>query len=167
MLYEKNTKFPVELEEDGMVVDFVDNQFVLVIKDQSWSAFEIQALYKHRLTLAFVYERVCAIFLLTIHDAIDTSDAAFDIHNCDQANVLLEMQDPYDMEIYFVDQTHTICASRRISFSKAMSDIIKEKLLAQHQMPYDDEGFDRALAKIQGTSEPFELEPMALCQASF
>lgn len=167
MLYEKHSIFPYDLKQDGILVDYVEGCFVMVVKDQSWSEFEIQALSKHRITISFLYERVCALFLLEVHDAIDTSDAAFDIHNCEYADQLLKQEEPYDIEIYLVGSGNRICAQRSITLSKAMSELIKEKLEVQAQTPYDEAGFDRALMKLQGSYEPFEMEPMAVCQASF
>ncbi|MBS6374148.1 MAG: hypothetical protein KH431_06040 [Erysipelotrichaceae bacterium] len=167
MLYEKHSIFPVDLEQDGFLVDYVDGRFVMVLKDRSWSDFEIQALQRHRITVSFLYERVCALFLLEINDAIDTSDAAFDIHNCEHADKLLKQEEPYDIEIYLVDSRHKICAQRSITLPKVMCELMKEKLEIQAQTPYDEAGFDRALMKLQGTYEPFEMEPMAVCQASF
>lgn len=167
MLYEKHSIFPVDLDQNGFLVDYVEGRFVMVLKDQSWSDFEIQALQKHRITVSFLYERVCAVFLLEVTDAIDTSDAAFDIHNCEDADKLLRQEEPYDIEIYLVDVNHKICAQRRITLSKAMSELIKEKLEVQSATPYDEMGFDRALMKLQRTYEPFEMEPLVVCQASF
>ena len=49
MLYEKHSIFPYDLKQDGILVDYVEGRFVMVVKDQSWSEFEIQALSKHRI----------------------------------------------------------------------------------------------------------------------
>lgn len=165
MLWKQGETAPVDVE-NGIVIDFVEGRFVIIVKDDVWTEYEQKALHKNALHIYFVYERVCALFLLENVDSIDTSDASFDIHNCDYAKELLE-KDQYELEIYLLDSKNMICAARAVTFDKKMSAIIKESLQKQMDTPYDDEGFDRALAKIQGTYEPFEMEEMALCKGVF
>ena len=151
---------------DGIVIDYVENRFVIVIKDELWCEHECQALHQNPLHIYFLYERVCAIFLVGNVDSIDTSDVSFDIHECAEAKQLLA-NDQYDVEIYLVNKNQTICAARRLTFSKEQSAIIQEHLCKQYDTPYDDAGFDRALQKIQGMYEPFEMEGMALFKGIF
>lgn len=165
MLWNGKEKLPFELE-NGIVIDYVEGNFVIVVKDDVWTEHEQKALNKHALHIYFVYERICALFLLENVDSIDTSDASFDIHHCDAAQEILS-KDQYDVEIYLVDQTNTICACRSVTFDKKASAIIREHLQKQMDTPYDDEGFDRALYKIQMTYEPFEMEEMALVKGEF
>lgn len=158
-----HAKLPLE---NGIAIDYTEGRFVLVVKDDIWTEYECRALHHHPLHIYFVYERVCALFLLENVDSIDTSDAIFDIHSCDEAQRLLESE-LYDMEIYLLDAHDMVCASRRVSFDRKNSAIIRTYLQKQMDTPYDDEGFDRALAKIQGAYEPFEMEQMALFKAIF
>lgn len=165
MLWQKNEMIEATLEE-GIIVDYFQNRFVLVIKDQLWSDYEIKALYQNPLHIYFGYERICAFFLFENVDAVDTSDASFDIHACAEADELLQ-QHQYDMEIYFIDKENRVCAERKITFDKKDSSIIKAALQKQMEAVYDDNGFDRALYKIQNTYEPFEMEALALVKACF
>lgn len=165
MLWKKDEICPFTLE-DGIVVDYMENRFVMIIKDDIWTDFEVQAFARNKLYISFLYERVCAMFLFTNVDSIDTSDASFDVHNCDEKEILLQ-QLQYDMEIYLVGSEHKIYAARSISFDKQASALIRSNLQKQMDTPYDDEGFDRALMKIQGSYEPFEMEEMALLKESF
>lgn len=151
---------------DGIAVDYTQGRFVLVVKDDVWTEYECKALHQNPLHLYFIYERVCALFLLENVDSIDTSDAIFDIHNCDEASQLLK-DETYDMEIYLIDGHDVVCGARKIRFDKQGSEIIRKHLQKQMDTPYDDAGFDRALAKIQGTYEPFEMEEMALFKGIF
>lgn len=162
MLWETNNTCPIQLE-NGIVIDYVKNAFILAIKDDLWQAYEIQALRSHKIHLSFLYERVCALFLFAVDDAIETSDASFDIHNCEDADAILSIAKGacYDIEIYLIDAQQNICASRKLTFSLPATLLIKESLLKQSQTPYDEVGFDRALQKIQGIEEPFELEERA------
>lgn len=151
---------------DGLVMDYVENRFVIVIKDELWCDHECQALFHQPLHIYFLYERICAIFLVENVDSIDTSDVSFDIHECGEAKALLQ-QERYDIEIYLIDAAQTVCAARVLSLSKEQSAIIREQLQKQYDTPYDEAGFDRALQKIQGAYEPFEMESMALFKAVF
>lgn len=47
--------FPSAIEEEGTVMDFVDDEFVFVIKDEVWTDEECQAMKHNPLTLDFVY----------------------------------------------------------------------------------------------------------------
>lgn len=165
MLWNIEEQLPIELE-DGIVIDFVNGRFAIVIKDEVWSDYEKKALMSNPIHLYFVYERVCAIFLFENVDSIDTSDASFDIHQCDSANEILAMEQ-YDFEIYLIDLKNTVCAARKVTLNKAMSQVIREHLRKQMDTPYDEAGFDRALFKIQRTYEPFEMEEMALVKGEF
>ena len=64
--------FPSAIEEEGTVMDFVDDEFVFVIKDEVWMDEECQAMKHNPLTLDFVYKYDIAVFLLTLEDAVDT-----------------------------------------------------------------------------------------------
>lgn len=165
MLWQKEETLPFSLE-DGIVVDYTQQRFVMVVKDAIWTDYEMDAFYHHRLHVDFVYERVCAIFLLECEDAIDTSDASFSIHASDEKEHILASES-YDMELYLVDANNRVCAARSITYSKADSLQIRECLQKQADTPYDEEGFDRALAKIQGTYQPFELQESAIVRGKF
>ena len=73
--------FPSAIEEEGTVMDFVDDEFVFVIKDEVWMDEECQAMKHNPLTLDFVYKYDIAVFLLTLEDAVDTSDFIFNVHD--------------------------------------------------------------------------------------
>lgn len=162
MLWENKTICPIELEQ-GIVIDYVKDAFIVVMKDDVWQEYEMQALQRHKVHFSFLYERVCALFLFAVEDAIETSDASFDGHQCEDAQkaLMLEKGACYDVEIYLIDAENKICACRKLTLSQSASQCIKEALMKQNQTPYDEEGFDRALLKIQGVEEPFELEERA------
>lgn len=157
---------PVELE-NGIVIDYVNDNFVMLLKDDIWSEFECDAFLHHKMNIGFIYERVCAIFLLEVEDGIEVSDVSFDIHNCEEAKELLASDDCYHIELYLLDAKNTVCASRKITLSRQTTTMIKNTLQRQLDTPYDDEGFDRSLMKIQGTSQPYELMERSAVIESF
>lgn len=165
MIWQNNEPITADIT-DGIVVDFFQNRFVLVIKDKIWTEYERKAFYQNPLHIYFGYERICAFFLFENVDSIDTSDTVFDIHECDEKEQLLK-QDSYDMEIYLIDAQNHICASRCITFHKHDTELIRETLMKQMNAVYDEAGFDRALYKLQHTYEPFEMEQLALVKATF
>lgn len=165
MIWQNNEAIEAEIN-DGIVADFFQNRFVIAVKDQVWTEYERKALHQNPLHIYFGYERICAFFLFENVDSIDTSDAIFDIHSCDESKQLL-MQEQYDMEIYLLDGQNHVCASRALSFNKKDSEMIRQVLKKQMEAVYDEEGFDRALYKLQHTYEPFEMEQLALVKASF
>lgn len=165
MLWSLQQKLPFELT-DGICIDFIDHRFVIIVKDDVWTDYEKEALHQQPLHIYFLYERICALFLLENVDAIDTSDISFDIHHCEETEALFQ-EECYQLEIYLLDQNNIVCAGRSVTFNRSNSQQIKEALKQQLETPYDDAGFDRALAKIQGTYEPFELETFAIFKAVF
>lgn len=73
--------FPSDIKAEGTVMDVVDDEFVFVIKDEVWTDEECEAMKRNPLTLDFVYKYDIAVFLLTLEDAIDTSDFIFNVHD--------------------------------------------------------------------------------------
>ncbi len=165
MIWQNNEVIEAEIT-DGIAVDFIQNRFVIAIKDQVWTDYERKALKQNPLHIYFGYERICAFFLFENTDSIDTSDAIFDIHGCEESEQLLK-QEQYDIEIYLIDEQNHVCASRAVFLDKSASKIIRETLAKQASAVYDDAEFDRALYKLQHTYEPFEMEQLALFKASF
>ncbi len=165
MLWQMNERIGAELSE-GIVIDYISDRFAVVIKDDVWTDYERKALHHNPLHIYFGYERICAFFLIENVDSIDTSDAVFDIHACDEKEAVLK-KEQYELEIYLADSQNKVCAARAFTLSKADSKIIREALVKQQETAYDEEGFDRALYKLQHTYEPFEMEQLALLKASF
>ena len=75
-------KFPYDLDL-GAVMDFVEDHFMLVIKDEVWTEEELNLL-KQPLSLNFCYTNDIAIFVVEGGD-IDSSDFYFNVQDCDFA----------------------------------------------------------------------------------
>lgn len=170
MRCEVNEKFPVVIEEEGTVMDYVDHEFVFVIKDEEWTEFELTALQKRPLEIAFVYKFDIAIFLLTLEDAIDTSDFIFNVHD----NVYdVQLYEPfakgsgYTCAFYLVDADNIVRGRKIVQLSNEMSSAIAKCLKQQQENPYREEEFQCNLEGLQAAWEPFELLPMAIAIETF
>lgn len=162
--------FPSAIEAEGTVMDVVDGEFVFVIKDEVWMEEECQAMKHNPLTLDFVYKYDIAVFLLTLEDAVDTSDFIFNVHDNDYPQSLyqtFEQGDGYVMTLYLIDRTNTVCAKRRVRMAQSMSNTISKCLLKQKQAPFMEEEFLCNLQGMQSAWEPFEMQKMALESETF
>lgn len=92
-------KFAYDVEI-GTIMDYVEDHFMLVIKDETWSDEEIE-LIKKGATLNFCYTQDLAIFVLEGGD-IDSSDFYFNIQDCDLKDEILE-KELLDVELILVD----------------------------------------------------------------
>ena len=77
---EKREKFEYDIDF-GAIMDYVENRFMLVIKDEEWTQEEIE-LIKNDVHLSFCYTQDIAIFVLEGGD-IDSSDFYFNVQECD------------------------------------------------------------------------------------
>lgn len=170
MNLETGSIFPINIAEEGTVMDYVDDEFVFVIKDEEWTDFELDALKKKPLEIQFVYKFDIAVFLLTLEDAIETSDFIFSCHDNEYQESLWKTfasGDGYMCTLYLINKDGVIRGKRRVRLSATMSDIISEKLRIQRDVPYYEEEFAVNLEGLQNAYEPFELQPIALASESF
>lgn len=170
MKIEVNEKFPIAIQEEGTVMDFVDSEFMFVIKDEQWSEFELQACKKQSLQIDFVYKFDIAIFLLTLQDAIDTSDFIFSCHDNEYDASLFQTFPKgigYGATLYLLDKNNIVKGRRKVQFSSDLSNKISEKLSVQKSAPYMEEEFTCNLEGLQSTYEPFEMQPLAYASETF
>lgn len=170
MNIEAGMLFPFPIEEEGTVMDYVENEFIFVIKDSTWSEEERKGFLRNELRIDLVYKYDIALFLLTVEDVIDTSDFVFNVHDNDYSASLFretEKNDGFFMNIYLLDEANMVCAKRRIQLSNIMSGCIAETLKKQKKANYAEEEFVCNLSGLQEAWEPFELQEMALCSQSF
>ncbi len=170
MNVEVNEKFFVEIEEQGTVMDYFDQEFIFVIKDEAWTDYELNALRKKPLEIDFVWKYNIPIFLLTLQDAIDTSDFVFNVHDNEYDDTLyriFEKGSGYPCSIYLLDKDNVVKGKRKIQMTNAMSTCIAECLKKQRDEEYREEEFVCNLEGIQNTWEPFEMQPMALISEKY
>lgn len=147
-------KFAYDVEI-GTIMDYVEDHFMLVIKDETWSDEEIE-LIKKGATLNFCYTQDLAIFVLEGGD-IDSSDFYFNIQNCDLKDEILE-KELLDVELILVDGKNNVWYSKRKTLSLEQSKIILDCLKKQAQVGFMPGEYEVNIAGIQSAYEPFELE---------
>ena len=147
-------KFAYDVEI-GTIMDYVEDHFMLVIKDETWSDEEIQ-LIKKGATLNFCYTQDLAIFVLEGGD-IDSSDFYFNIQDCDLKDEILE-KELLDVELILVDGKNNVWYSKRKTLSLEQSKIILDCLKKQAQVGFMPGEYEVNIAGIQSAYEPFELE---------
>ena len=141
--------------EIGTIMDYVEDHFMLVIKDETWSDEEIE-LIKKGATLNFCYTQDLAIFVLEGGD-IDSSDFYFNIQDCDLKDEILE-KELLDIELILVDGKNNVWYSKRKTLSLEQSKIILDCLKKQAQVGFMPGEYEVNIAGIQSAYEPFELE---------
>ena len=147
-------KFAYDVEI-GTIMDYVEDHFMLVIKDETWSDEEIE-LIKKGATLNFCYTQDLAIFVLEGGD-IDSSDFYLNIQDCDLKDEILE-KELLDVELILVDGKNNVWYSKRKTLSLEQSKIILDCLKKQAQVGFMPGEYEVNIAGIQSAYEPFELE---------
>lgn len=167
MKVEIGTAFPSRIEKEGTVMDFIEGEFIFVIKDEEWTSYEIQALKKRSLQVDFVYKFDIAIFLLTLDDAIDTSDFIFNVHDNDYDVTLFQNVECFNATLYLIDAQNIVQGKRSFTCSKQMTKTISDKLCEQRDHPYFEAEFTCNLEGLQSAYEPFELQEICLFSETY
>lgn len=169
MKVELGDTFPVVIQNEGTIMDYVDNEFVLVIKDDHWTPYEVQAIKSHKLMISFVYKYDITLFLVTVEDAIDTSDFIFNIHDNNHDTILQEFPKGmgYACSLYVVDKGNKVMGKRKVQLSSQMSTTISKTLKKQKEQTYEENEFICNLEGLQTAFEPFEMQSFALENDSF
>ena len=145
-------------------MDFVEDHFMLVIKDDVWTEEEIQLLQRN-CQLHFCYTQDIAIFVIEGGD-IDSSDFYFNIQECDWKDVLLQQQ-LLDIEFILVDQHNDICFKKRKTLSQEQSAVILDCLRKQSQVQFMPGEYDVNVEGIQNAYEPYELNIFSKLEMTF
>lgn len=169
MKLEKGMLFPQEIACDGTIMDFVDHEFLFVIRDETWSDFELTALQRNTLHLEFVYKYDICIFLITLDDAIDTSDFIFNVHDndYDEGLFLNDGHNVYNATLCLIDKDNVIQGKRTVTLAKEISSIIAQTIRKQQETPYREDAFLCNLEGLQQAYEPFEMQPLAIAAQKF
>lgn len=150
-------KFPYDLPL-GSAVDYVNNAFLLVIKDDFWNDDQLK-LMKQPLDLHFGYTNGLAMFILE-GGAIDSADFYFNIQECDEKEALLNAP-ALKVELVLVDEDNNIRFYKSKDLSAAQSDILKKTFEEQAAVEFMPGEYDVNVEGLQSAYEPFDLVKFA------
>ena len=170
MKLEVNEKFPIEITELGTVIDYLDHQFVAVIKDEKWSDSELRIFKEKKMLINLVYENDCLFLLVTVNDVIETSDFIFNV-NADDYDMAefrtFNNGEGYILHLYLLNQENVVCASKKVVLSTPMSNLLSECIHKQKRDDYNEENAVLALSTLQEKYEPFELQEFSLIDGKY
>ena len=168
MKLELGQKFEFELDE-GTAIDFIDDEWVLVVKDEFWTEYECKALKRNKVTISFVERGIVDLFLIQVEDALETSDCPFNVHADDYSSCFKEFNkgEGYLFNVVYLNKENEIIAKRTVRLNTEMSNCISSHLKNQNENQVEEIDFEASLAKIQSKCEPFECEEFALISNQF
>lgn len=156
-----NEKFPYELPF-GSAVDYVNNAFLLVIKDDSWNDDQLK-LMKQPLVLHFGYTNGLAMFVLE-GGAIDSADFYFNVQECDEKEALFQAPQ-IKVELVLVDEDNNIRFYKSTDLSTSQSETIRNTLKEQAAVEFMPGEYDVNVEGLQSAYEPYDLVKFARVEA--
>lgn len=162
MKVEVNEKFPITISDLGTVMDYVDHEFIFIIKDEFYTDYEIKGFMQKELVLEYVNIYDISLFLITVEDVFDTSDFIYNIHESDDHTLFDE--DCLNASIYLLDKNDMVIAKKSFTMNKEMSQCVQTKLSIALNSPYNPQEYECNLEGIMNTWEPFELSDKAICK---
>ena len=149
--------------ENGIWIDFKDDTFLFVVKDDIWTTEEVSRLKTSDVTVSFIQKEIIDAFILEIFDCLEASDLPFYVKDGDTYFIkAIKSKNLFGFEIVFVSGNDEVVAIRHEVFSKEESTVLHEKL--QKRLLEETEGtmFEAAYEKLTSRFEPFELLEFAV-----
>ena len=149
--------------ENGIWIDFKDNTFLFVVKDDIWTTEELNRLKTSDVTVSFIQKGIIDAFILEIFDCLEASDLPFYAKDGDQDFIeAIKSKNLFAFEIVFVSGNDEVVAVRHEVFGKEESAVLHERL--QKRLFEETEGsmFEAAYEKLVLRYEPFELLEFAV-----
>ena len=108
--------FPFEIEGLGTIMDYVEDRFLFIVKDEFWSEEEKAMLMQEPMEVALYYRYDVAVFLVSGGD-IDTSDFYFNVQECEWKEQLLSST-TLQASLILLDQDNIVCCRRDVTFRR-------------------------------------------------
>lgn len=157
--------FPFEIEGLGTIMDYVEDRFLFIVKDEFWSEEEKAMLMQEPMEVALYYRYDVAVFLVSGGD-IDTSDFYFNVQECEWKEQLLSST-TLQASLILLDQDNIVCCRRDVTFPKADSQQIIQLLREQNEVRYHEGEFDVNAQGIMSALQPFEMQEKATVSMKF
>ena len=149
--------------ENGIWIDFKENTFLFVVKDDIWITEELNRLKTSDVTISFIQKGIIDAFILEIFDCLEASDLPFYAKDGDTDFIeAIKSKNLFAFEIVFVSGNDEVVAIRHEVFDKEESVTLHERL--QKRLFEETEGsmFEAAYEKLTSQFEPFELLEFAV-----
>lgn len=157
--------FPFEIEGLGTIMDYVEDRFLFIVKDEFWSEEEKAMLMQEPMEVALYYRYDVAVFLVSGGD-IDTSDFYFNVQECEWKEQLLSST-TLQASLILLDQDNIVCCRRDVTFPKADSQQIIQLLREQNEVRYHEGEFDVNAQGLMSALQPFEMQEKATVSMRF
>lgn len=157
--------FPFEIEGIGTIMDYVEDRFLFIVKDEFWSEEEKAMLMQEPMEVALYYRYDVAVFLVSGGD-IDTSDFYFNVQECEWKEQLLSST-TLQASLILLDQDNIVCCRRDVTFPKADSQQIIQLLREQNEVRYHEGEFDVNAQGLMSALQPFEMQEKATVSMKF
>ena len=157
--------FPFEIEGLGTIMDYVEDRFLFIVKDEFWSEEEKAMLMQEPMEVALYYRYDVAVFLVSGGD-IDTSDFYFNVQECEWKEHLLSST-TLQASLILLDQDNIVCCRRDVTFPKADSQQIIQLLREQNEVRYHEGEFDVNAQGLMSALQPFEMQEKATVSMKF
>ena len=149
--------------ENGIWIDFKENTFLFVVKDDIWTREELSRLKTSDVTVSFIQKGIVDAFVLEIFDCLEASDLPFYAKDGDTDFIeSINSINLFAFEILFVSGNDEVMAVRHEGFSKDESTALHEKLQKRLVEETDGSMFEAAYEKLISRFEPFELLEFAV-----
>lgn len=167
MLSYRTQEFIENSDETGIWVDFSEQTWIFIIKDDVWVEEEIATFKSRPIKLSFFQKGIVDGFLIEIQDMLEVSDTPFCLLEANRGFLnTLKDQQQYKLLFILADKDNRIIARKEGHLSLEMSVGIKRALREQKMNCYDIKGFNMALTKLQKRYEPYELSAFVLAGES-
>ena len=157
--------FPFEIEGLGTIMDYVEDRFLFIVKDEFWSEEEKAMLMQEPMEVALYYRYDVAVFLVSGGD-IDTSDFYFNVQECEWKEQLLSST-TLQASLILLDQDNIVCCRRDVTFPKADSQQIIQLLREQNEVRYHEGEFVVNAQGLMSALQPFEMQEKATVSMKF
>ena len=155
MKLEVGTHCPFHIEE-GVMIDFVEDQWLILIKDAVWQDEEIKAFRRNPGRLAFLPLDTVVFFTVNIDD----------VQESESADAILA-QTGMPVTLALISSQDEVLALRQLTLGNAESSQVKEQLKRILDAGYEAEVSNHQIDKTQARYQPYELEEKALFTAAF
>ena len=149
--------------ENGIWIDFKDDTFLFVVKDDIWTTEEVSRLKTSDVTVSFIQKGIIDAFILEIFDCLEASDLPFYAKDGDTDFIeAIKSKNLFEFEIVFVSGNDEVVAIRHEVFDKEESTVLHEKLKKRLLEETEGAMFEAAYEKLTSRFEPFELLEFAV-----